>query len=125
MFMNAMINSFIMTTNNNQVGARREFASKGLREPATLRGHQDDKAAFIPQRFHRGENRLRFHDHSLTAPEWCVIDNVVLVGRPVAQVMDAQVERTAFLRALHHAFRKRGATGFWEKRQNIDAHSPM
>ena len=46
----------------------------------------------------------------------------MLVGRPLAQVVNPQIERAVFLRALHHAFRKRGATDLGKKRQDIDAH---
>src|SRR5712672_1504540 len=122
MFMNAVINAFVMTTDYDQMRPRREFAGKTLGELATVWGHEHDETVLTPERFHRRENRLWFHDHSLTATKWCVIHDAMLVGRPLAQVVDPQVERAAFLRPLHHAFRKRGATDFWEKRQDIDAH---
>ena len=54
--------------------------------------------------FDRGKDRFRFHHHPLTAAEGGVIHDMMPVGRPVAQVVDVQVERAGLLRAAHHTF---------------------
>jgi hypothetical protein len=46
----------------------------------------------------------------------------MLVCRPVAQIVDVQVNRAAFLRTLHHAFAERGATDFGKESEDIDLH---
>src|SRR5438105_3660932 len=76
----------------------------------------------FPERFYRGKNRLRFHDHSLAAAKGGVINHVVLVSRPISDVMNSQVEPARVLGPLHHAFRERGAASFWKQCQNIDTH---
>jgi hypothetical protein len=46
----------------------------------------------------------------------------MFVGRPLPQVVNAQSERAAFLRALHHAFVQWSPADFGEKCENIDLH---
>jgi len=58
----------------------------------------------MSQIFHCAKNRLRLHDHPLPSAKWRVIDDVMLARRPIAKVMNVQVNDALLLRALHHAF---------------------
>jgi hypothetical protein len=50
---------------------------------------------------------------------------MMFIRRPIAQVMNAQLQRAAFLGALHHAGIERGAADVGEQRQNVDPHGGM
>ena len=73
-----------------------------LVESASARAQQEQR----PRRLRccdSVEQRLGLHHHAGTAPERRVVDDMVPVARPVAQIVDPQVERAGFLRAAHHA----------------------
>src|SRR5436190_24346607 len=74
------------------------------------------------QIFHSRKNRLRFHHHSLAAAERRVVHDVMLVRRPVPQVMDSKIDNPIFLSAFHDAFGKRRATDIGKQCQNVDPH---
>src|SRR6266404_1231748 len=57
-----------------------------------------------------------------TAAKWSIVDNVMFVRRPVAQVMNAKIDNSIFPGALHDAFAQRSATDFRKKGQDVDLH---
>jgi hypothetical protein len=70
----------------------------------------------------RRKNWLRFHHHPLPATKRRVIDNMVLVPCPIAQVVNVQVKGAFLPCALHHAFTQRSAADFWKQRDDFDSH---
>ena len=65
--------------------------------------------AFGVRRFHlqffdRLENRFHLHHHPLPSSERGIIHHMMFVVRPIAQIMNVELERTVFLRPFHHAF---------------------
>ena len=101
---NAVVHSFVMPADDDKMFLRREFASDWLRETPALWRHENDRTRGSTERLNRGEDWLRFHHHPLPSSEGRVIDDVVAVGRPIAQIMDAEVEHPGLLGAPHHAF---------------------
>src|SRR5438067_12809020 len=47
---------------------------------------------------------------------------MMFVARPIAQIMNVQIERADFLRAFHYAFVQWRSANFREKRDDIDSH---
>src|SRR6266446_4550977 len=74
------------------------------------------------QLFHRREDRFRFHHHPLPSTKWRIIDDVMLVGCPIAQIVNVEIDNFIFLRSLHHALVERRAADFWKQSQDVDFH---
>src|SRR5207302_9783602 len=91
-------------------------------KPPYLCYHVKRNTVRSPQKVHGSENRLRFHYHPLPAPKRCIFDNVMFIGCPIPQVMDAKLERAIFLRPFHNTFAQRSAAYLREKGDNVDTH---
>ncbi len=46
----------------------------------------------------------------------------MFAGRPIAQIVDVQFERSATLTALHHTLAERSPTDLGKEREDIDSH---
>src|SRR5260370_34173451 len=68
------------------------------------------------------KNWLRFHNHASAASIRVVIDNVMLVGSGVANIMQGDAEQPALLSAFQHACRKWPLEHFREQGEYIDMH---
>src|SRR5207253_5639349 len=75
------------------------------------------------QFFNRGKDRFRFQHHSLPAAKRRVIDDVMFILCPIAQVVNAKIDNPIFLRPFHHALAQRRAADFGKKGENVDLHS--
>ena len=51
-----------------------------------------------------------------------IVDDMMFIGCPIAQVVDAKLERAGFLRPFHDAFAQRRPADFRKKGDDIDAH---
>ena len=60
-----------------------------------------------PDGFHRQEQRLGLQHHAFAAAERAVVHGLVAVGSPIAQIVDANVERAGVARPLDHAMLER------------------
>src|SRR4030095_4816612 len=103
MFDDAVVDPFVMTANDDEMFFSGKSVRDRLSETAALRSHEHDCARVRAKRLDCGEDRLRFHYHALTPTEGRVVDDMVPVARPVAQIVDPQVESSGFLGAAHHA----------------------
>src|SRR5438046_3503027 len=68
------------------------------------------------------KNWLRFHHHPLPSAEWRIIDHVMFVRCPIAQVVNVQFDNSVLLRPFHDAFAQRSAADFRKQRDNVDSH---
>ena len=106
--------------------AFRKFRGEALVNCLSLRRHHHD-ALFLSVR--SDSTAAKIGSGFITIPwpaaEWRIIDDVVFVRGPIAQIMNVQVERATFLRALHHAFARAEPDRFREKREDIDAHKQL
>jgi hypothetical protein len=75
------------------------------------------------QIFHRGKNRLRLHHHPLPSTKRRIIDHVMLVSCPVAQVANVQLDDSLLLCAFHDTLAQRRAADFRKQGNDIDPHS--
>src|SRR5260370_38576136 len=71
------------------------------------------------------KNWLRFHNHAGAASIRVVIDNVMLVGSGVADIMQGDAEQPALLSAFQHACRKWPLEHFREQVENIELHGHL
>jgi len=92
------------------------------RAAAQAPAQQDPWPSLAAQIFNGRKNRLRFHYHSLTASERCVVHDVMFVRGPVPKVMDTKIDNPIFLSAFHDAFAKRRATDVGKQCQDVDLH---
>jgi len=114
-----------MPANDNQVFQGREFLRHVLVKTSTLWSHQHDPARLRAERFDRGKDRLRLHDHSLPATERRVIHHMVAIICPIAQVMNLQHDGTGILCAAHHTLTQRHPAKLREKGDDVDPHALM
>ena len=121
-----MINAFVMTADDDEVRFVGKFGCQFLIESSASRRHQDyfpfSIFDFRLQAFNGSENRFRFHHHPLPAAKRRVVDDVVFVRGPIAQVMDTKIDRFIFLRALHHALAQRSAADLRKQGEDVDLH---
>src|SRR6266550_3775130 len=104
---NAVIDSLVVTTDNDEMRFARESLCHGLIETASSRRHQNNFRFFVnlrPQFLYGCKNWLWFHDHPLPSSERRIINNAMFVLCPIAQIMNAKIDNLVFLRALHDAF---------------------
>ena len=120
-FDNAVIDPLVMTADNDEVRLTRKPLRDRLIETASSRRHEHDLRCrvfgvrrSISKIFNRRKNRFWLHDHPLAAAKRRVINNVMFILRPVAQVMDVKIDSSIFLRTFHDAFAQRRPADFRE-----------
>src|SRR5205814_3372285 len=70
-----------------------------------------------------GKDWFRLHHHSLPSTEGRIVDDMMLVLGPIAQIMNAKIDNSIFLRPFHHAFAQRRAANFRKQGQDVDLHT--
>jgi hypothetical protein len=94
-FSDALVNTFVPATNQNELLARGEFRCQRLVESSSLRRKQDDSsplgkvlaAAGSGQRFNCCKDRFGFEHHAIAAAKRPIVDHVMLVRCPGPQIM--------------------------------------
>ena len=79
-------------------------------------------AALGPDGFHRHEDRLRLQHHAFAAAERPVVHRLVPVRRPIAQVVDPDLENAGVLGPLDHAMGERPIEELGKNRQHVEDH---
>ena len=74
------------------------------------------------QLLHRREDRLAFHHHPLATAIRHVVGCLVFAGRPVPEVVMAEIDQSTLLRPAEDALRERARRDGREKRKDVDAH---
>src|SRR5271157_1449643 len=120
-----LVHALVAAANQQQAGGLGQAVGHGLAEEASLGREQhylSIRTALRPDGFHGVEDGLRFEHHALAAAEGTVVDGLVTVHGPVAQIVNADVEQLGVLRALHHAVRERPLKELGEDRQHMKRH---
>ena len=75
--------------------------------------------------FDRRKDRFHFHDHSAAAAVRFIIGDMVLVGGPVADIMDAHIDQPALAGALKDAAFKIRGKDFRQEREDVELHASI
>ena len=125
----ALVDALVVATDEDQVPSPREGGGGLLAEDLSLGGEQDDvppSLRYCPaQALDGGDHRLRLEHHPRPAPVGVVVYGAVAVGRPVAQVMDAQVEEPGGAGAGDDALVEGPAEHGGEEGQDVDPHQGL
>ena len=136
MLNHAVIDSFVMATDNDKMRFSRELNGHLLIKTSPRRRREDNFRLDVgrwmlsvgrflrcnAQILHCCKNRLRLHHHPLPSAKWRIINEMMFVCRPIAQIMNAQTDNSLLLRAFHDALAQRRATDFRKKRDDVDLH---
>lgn len=124
----ALVDAFVAAADEQEFVELGVVAREGLVELATLRREKHDTAAGIvfrapsKYRFHGFKDGLALQQHAFPAPEWPVIDGAMAVARPIAQVVDVDVEESASPCALDDTVVEGTAKEFGEDREDVKSH---
>ena len=124
-----MIDPFVMAANDNEMRFLRKLVRHLLIKPPPGGRHQNDFRLsmfdvcwLVFKIFHGGKNRFRLHHHPLPAAKGRVINHVMFVGCPIAQVVNVNIRDSFFLRAFHDALAQWRTTDLRKQRDDIDLH---
>src|SRR5215469_11334883 len=122
----AVIDSFVMSGNNDEMRLLRQLSCQLLIQTTSCRRHQEN-LRFLAcdlrfQILYRCKDRLGFHYHPLSSSERRIVDHVMFVSCPIAQVMDVQIDDSVLLGPLHDALAQRSPADFRKQRDNVDSH---
>src|SRR5205085_10766372 len=92
-----------------------ELLALGRKEQHLLR-----RGPLGPDRFHRQEDRLRFEHHTLAPAERAVIHGFVTIERPLAQVVNADLEQPSVAAPLDYSILKWPGEKFGEDREHVE-----
>ena len=90
MFSDAVIHTLVMPAQNHDVLSQRQLIGYGLVEQFAVGRGENYLVIFTLalQLLHATEHRLDLHNHSCLSAKGVVVNLAVLVGGPVAQVVD-------------------------------------
>ena len=91
----AFVKTFVTAADQQQIFFLRKFARNFLRKFSSARRKQNHFRFFALQTFNRFKERFDFQQHSRSAAERFVVHRFVPVVRPVAQVVDFQIQQLA------------------------------
>ena len=117
-----LIDSLVATAQDRQVTLRRQLAHPLLIEAPSRRRREEHPPTLGIERLHCGEERLRLHDHAGPTTERGVVDAPVSVLRPLAEVMELNVQQTRADRATEEASGERPLHDGGEDREHVDPH---
>src|SRR5258708_7367557 len=118
----ALVDALVVARDENDVRQRREAARRGLIEQPALRGEEHDVTGGPLQLPDRGHERLRLEDHARAAAVRDVVDRAMAVRRPVAQVVEPELELPCRSGARDDALGERAFEHLREEREDADLH---
>src|SRR5438132_322827 len=102
MLAHALIDPLVVSTEQSEAWLLGQFLSDLLIEKASLRCEIDNRAALMHS-FNGSKDWIRFHDHARTTTIGIIIDDMMLIGRGVTNIMQSNAEQIALLRSLQDA----------------------
>src|ERR1022692_2337458 len=105
----ALVHAFITPANEQQLRQAAKIVGHLLVEQAALRGEkhllygQARKLSYLQDRLDRQKQGLRLEQHAFPAPERPVVHGLVPVGRPIPQIVYANLDGACIARPLDHA----------------------
>ncbi len=125
MFADALVDALVAAADEQQTLVARKLGDERAVEPPPLRREQHHRRLCLDERLHRldgGEQRLRLHHHPRAAAERVVIDRPMPVSRPVAQVVQHDLDQPRVARAPHDRLVERPREHAGKQRQDVEAH---
>jgi len=122
----AFVDALVAAADEQQAIVGGEFADERAIEVAALRGEQDDFRGRLGEGLDvldGGEERLRLHDHAGAAAERGVIDGVVFVHGPIAELVDGDLDQAGVLSALEDGLVEGAFEHLGEEGEHVEAHS--
>src|SRR6266403_4023641 len=114
MFRHSLIDSFVVTTDEDQMIFIGQLFRDCLIKAASARRHKNHPGAIGPNRFHRGEDRFRFHYHTRSAAIRWFIGQSMLAGRPIANDQAANLDEPILLRFSENTFGECALAKAWK-----------
>src|SRR5579864_5980723 len=124
-FRDALIDSFVTATNQQQLTTGAVFPRPRLVELSSLGRQQDHFPALAPlgpDRFHRFKDRSGLQQHAFASAEGPVIHGPVPVAGPAPQIVHLDLDQPGFPRPLHHAVLERPPEKLRKNRQHMKLH---
>ena len=121
----ALIEALVVPAQQDQTLLRHQLIDHRLAQNAPLRGqqhHAPPGRGHRPHAFNRSSERLRLHNHARPAAVRVVIDHLVPVRSPVADVMHMRLSHPGRKRTPKDRCRQRAIEHIREQREHIDAH---
>src|ERR1700730_19433870 len=81
----ALVDAFVMTADDDEMRFFRQICRYGLIKASSSRRHQNDFRFWRSEILRGREDWFRFHHHPLPAAKRRVVNEVVVVGGPIAQ----------------------------------------
>src|SRR5439155_13124624 len=120
-FDHALVDALVVPAHDHQMRQLRKALSRGLVEQRALRAHEDD-VSYVPLcRADRAGERLGREHHPGAPTVGCVVDHVRAVGRPLANVVDRELDLTRGFGARDDALGEGTLEHPWKERQDVDA----
>src|SRR5438477_3805762 len=120
-FDHALVDALVVPAPDYQVRQLRKTPSRGLVEQRALRAHEDDVTGVSRCRADRAGERLGLQHHAGAAAVGSVVDDVMAVGRPLADVVDREVDLTRGPGARDDALGEGTLEHLRKERQHVDA----
>src|SRR5258708_14971961 len=118
----ALVDALVVARAETDVRQRREATRRGLIEQLALRGEEPDVPGGPLQLPDRGHGRLRLEDKAGAAAVRDVVDRAMAVRRPVAQVVEPELELPCRSGARDDALGERAFEHLREEREDVDLH---
>ena len=99
MFPYAVIDTFIMTAQNNEITRHRQTVSHRLVESLTV-GSGKNHLIVIPLAFQLSDSpihRLYLHDHTGLSPKWIVVDPPMFIQRVIPKIVNHDFDQLFIL----------------------------
>src|SRR5439155_9115271 len=119
-FDDALVDALVMPADDHEMRQLRKALRGGLIEQSALCGHKDDVPAISLRRPDRARERLGLQYHPGPATVGRVVDNVMAVGRPLADVMHRELDLARGPRSRHDALCERALEHLREEREYVD-----
>lgn len=127
MLADALVETFVAPADQREMVERCQFPRDGLIEELALGAKQDHRAGGrrAENTLDRGENRLGLHDHPAAAAIRRVIGGVMLVRRPIADIVGVNLDQLLLNGTLENADLEVRLKYFRKQRKNIKSHSQI
>src|SRR5438477_6565498 len=119
-FDDTLVDAFVMPADDHEMRHLREAVVGDLIEQRALYGHEDDVPAIRLRRPDGARERLGFQHHPGAAAVGRVVDYVMAVGRPFADVMHRELDLARGPRARDDALCERALEHLREEREYVD-----
>ena len=87
-----LVDALVPAAEERQVLLAGELANERLIETSTRRRQEQHTSPVGVEGLDRGEERLRLHHHPGSAAEGRVVDRAMTVARPLAKIVDADIQ---------------------------------